>query len=96
MGTAGTVASFAIGSRVEPITFVGQCLGIKILTLLTDVTPKAVLIPDLDRLYAETSEKGLRFNNPPSSQLNDQGKVLMKACYAQDPDGNWLEFVEVF
>ena len=56
----------------------------------------AFFVEDLDRFYAETSEKGLRFNNPPSSQLNDQGKVSIKACYAQDPDGNWLEFVEVF
>ena len=56
----------------------------------------AFFVEDLDRFYAETSKKGLRYNNPPASQLDDQGKVSMKACYAQDPDGNWLEFVETF
>ena len=56
----------------------------------------AFFVEDLDRFYAETSQKGLRFNNPPASQFDDQGRVSMKACYAQDPDGNWLEFVETF
>ena len=56
----------------------------------------AFFVDDLDRFYAETSKKGLRYNNPPASQFDDQGKVSMKACYAQDPDGNWLEFVETF
>jgi len=56
----------------------------------------AFFVEDLDRFYAEPSKKGLRYNNPPASQFDDQGKVSMKACYAQDPDGNWLEFVETF
>ena len=56
----------------------------------------AFFVDDLDKFYEETSTKGLRFNNPPAAALDDQGKVSMKACYAQDPDGNWLEFVETF
>ncbi len=56
----------------------------------------AFFVEDLDRFYEETSEQGLRYNNPPATQCDDEGKVLIKACYAQDPDGNWLEFVETF
>ena len=56
----------------------------------------AFFVDDLDRFYAETSQRGLKYNNPPASQYDDQGNVLTKACYAQDPDGNWLEFVETF
>ena len=41
-------------------------------------------------------ERGLRFNNPPASLSDDHGHMLRKAMYAQDPDGNWLEFVELF
>ncbi|MCH7735824.1 MAG: VOC family protein [Chloroflexi bacterium] len=54
----------------------------------------AFFVDDLDGFYEETSKKGLKYNNPPASQLDDPGKVSMKACYAQDPDGNRLEFVE--
>ena len=39
------------------------------------------------------SQKGLRFMGPPPS-LTQDGKVVVKAIYAQDPDNNWLEFVE--
>ncbi len=56
----------------------------------------AFFVDDLDAFYEETSKKGLKFNNPPAAALDDQGKVSIKACYAQDPDGNWLEFVETF
>ncbi len=56
----------------------------------------AFFVDDLDRFYTETSQKGLRYNNPPAAQYDGNGNVSMKACYAQDPDGNWLEFVEIF
>ncbi|PKB66844.1 MAG: hypothetical protein BZY81_06220 [SAR202 cluster bacterium Io17-Chloro-G4] len=56
----------------------------------------AFYVDDLDRFYAETSKKGLKYNSAPASQKDHQGEVTMKACYAQDPDGNWLEFVEMF
>ena len=56
----------------------------------------AFFVEDLDKFYVETSQKGLKYNNPPTPATDDHGKGLMKACYAQDPDGNWLEFVEIF
>ena len=37
-------------------------------------THLAFYVEDMDRFYAETSKKGLRYNNPPASQFDDQGK----------------------
>ena len=56
----------------------------------------AFFVEDLDKFYEETSQKGIRYNNPPASMFDDDGRLSRKAAYAQDPDGNWLEFVEVF
>ena len=56
----------------------------------------AFFVEDLDKFYQETSQKGIRYNNPPASMFDDNGKLSRKVAYAQDPDGNWLEFVEVF
>ena len=56
----------------------------------------AFFVDDLDKFYLETKERGLRFNNPPASLSDDHGHMLRKAMYAQDPDGNWLGFVELF
>ena len=56
----------------------------------------AFTVEDIDQFYADQSQQGLRFNNPPASLYDDQGRLLRKALYAQDPDGNWLEFVELF
>jgi len=56
----------------------------------------AFFVDDIEAFYAETKERGLSFNNPPAALADDQGHVQCKALYAQDPDGNWLEFVEIF
>ena len=56
----------------------------------------AFLVEDLDKFYEDTSQKGINYNNPPASMFDDNGKLSRKAAYAQDPDGNWLEFVESF
>ncbi len=56
----------------------------------------AFFVEDIDKFYDETKARGLRFNNPPAALADDQGHVQRKALYAQDPDGNWLEFVETF
>ena len=55
----------------------------------------AFLIEDIDKFHAETSQRGIRYNNPPASMFDEDGKLLRKAAYAQDPDGNWLEFIEL-
>ena len=56
----------------------------------------AFFVEDIDSFYAETKGRGLQFNNPPASLADDHGHLQRKALYAQDPDGNWLEFVEIF
>ena len=56
----------------------------------------AFYVEDIDRFYEETSKKGLTYNNPPATMYDENGAVARKACYATDPDGNWLEFVEIF
>ena len=56
----------------------------------------AFLVEDLDKFYEDTSQKGIKYNNPPASMFDDNGRLSRKAAYAQDPDGNWLEFVESF
>ena len=56
----------------------------------------AFFVEDLDKFYQETSQKGIKYNNPPASMFDEGGKLSRKAAYAQDPDGNWLEFVEIF
>ena len=56
----------------------------------------AFYVEDIDRFYEETSQKGLTYNNPPAAMYDENGAVTRKACYATDPDGNWLEFVEIF
>ena len=56
----------------------------------------AFFVEDIDRFYAETCERGLSYNNPPAAMFGEDGELSRKACYAQDPDSNWLEFVELF
>ena len=56
----------------------------------------AFFVDDLDKFYEDTSQKGIKYNNPPASMFDESGKLSRKAAYAQDPDGNWLEFVETF
>ena len=55
----------------------------------------AFLVEDIETFYKETSHKGITYNNPPASLFDDDGNLLRKAAYAQDPDGNWLEFIEL-
>ena len=55
----------------------------------------AFYVEDIDRFYTEKSRQGLRPINPPAEHRDEQGKLIRKVLYAQDPDGNWLEFVEL-
>ena len=55
----------------------------------------AFFVENINAFHAEKSQQGLRFNNGPAALYDDSGKLLRKALYAQDSDGNWLEFVEI-
>ena len=52
-------------------------------------------VENIDRFYAEKSRLGLRPINPPAEHRDEQGRLIRKVLYAQDPEGNWLEFVEL-
>ena len=51
-------------------------------------------VDDLDQFYTELSSKGIRFSSPPIERPNATYPMSRKMCLAQDPDGNWLEFME--
>ena len=59
-------------------------------------THLAFFVEDLGRFYTEKSQQGLGFINPPAERRDDNGNLMRKIAYAQDPDGNWLEFIEDF
>jgi catechol 2,3-dioxygenase-like lactoylglutathione lyase family enzyme len=56
----------------------------------------AFFVENIEAFYTDKSQQGLTFNSEPASLFDDDGKLLRKALYARDPDGNWLEFVELF
>ena len=51
-------------------------------------------VDDLDQFYTELSSKGIRFLSPPILRPDTTYPMVRKLCLAQDPDGNWLEFME--
>ncbi len=55
----------------------------------------AFYVQDIDQFHAEKSQQGLRPINPPALHRDEQGNPFRKVMYAQDPDGNYLEFVEL-
>tara|TARA_B100000315_G_scaffold138937_1_gene127954 strand:- start:398 stop:841 length:444 start_codon:yes stop_codon:yes gene_type:complete len=85
------------GHRLELIQYINPASGqSKFNRNDVGASHLAFYVEDMDRLYSEASQRGCTFNNPPASVYDDQGKLTRKAAYAQDPDGNWLEFVEAF
>jgi len=45
-------------------------------------------VDDVDDVYNELRERGANFPQPPFTIGS------MKVCMGQDPEGNWLEFIE--
>ena len=56
----------------------------------------AFFVEDIDRFYADTRKRGVEYGTPPVAMHDESGKLLRKALYCQDPDGNWLELVELY
>lgn len=46
-------------------------------------------VDNLDAVYNELCDRGVRFSAPPVAL------GLLKAAMSQDPEGNWLEFIEI-
>ena len=53
-----------------------------------------VIVDDLDAFYEDMTARGIRFVNKPFLRENAEYPWARKACYLQDPEGNWLEFIE--
>ncbi|MCH2320434.1 MAG: VOC family protein [SAR202 cluster bacterium] len=53
-------------------------------------THLALLVDDIHAMYARLAEKGGQVMNPPAEL--EPGRI---ACYLQDPDGNWIELLEL-
>ena len=51
-------------------------------------------VDDLDQFYTVLSSIGNRFLSPPILRPDTTYPMVRKLCLAQDPDGNWLEFME--
>ena len=50
-------------------------------------------VSGLEQLHGRLARQGVRFVTPPKSKDGlDGGRTVV--CYAQDPEGNWLELVE--
>ena len=56
----------------------------------------AFFVEDIEDFYERKSLEGLSCVTPPIhfSMQGDNGYGSGKSFYAQDPDGNWLEFIE--
>ena len=82
--------------------------GVEVQVNLNDLgaSHMAFIVENLEDYYSTMSQKGLRFIGPPPSLTRDgdvmisdasgtrPGEIGTKAIFAQDPDGNWLEFIE--
>jgi catechol 2,3-dioxygenase-like lactoylglutathione lyase family enzyme len=52
-------------------------------------------VDDLDETYQRLGRAGVRFVNPPATTQVTRTGQRQRICYAQDPEGNWLEFWEI-
>jgi catechol 2,3-dioxygenase-like lactoylglutathione lyase family enzyme len=93
----GAFVELGDGHQLELIQYINPPVGDGHLNLNdASASHLAFFFENIDQFYANTSQKGLTFNSDPASLFDDNGKLLRKALYAQEPDANWLEFVELF
>ena len=53
-----------------------------------------VIVNDLDSVYRDLSEAGVEFVGPPAVRPGAPYPWARKACFAMDPDGYLIEFIE--
>jgi len=54
-----------------------------------------LVVDDIAGLHAKLVENGVRIAEVPSSGSSDDDLPEQKAYYVEDPDGNWVELVEL-
>ena len=50
-------------------------------------------VKNIEQLYQDLKSKGVEFVTPPILSTNADGSTH-GICYCQDPEGNWLEFIQ--
>ena len=50
-------------------------------------------VDDLEQIHTDLTARGVKFVTPPKFRETPEGGRT-GICYAQDPEGNWLEFIE--
>jgi len=50
-------------------------------------------VEDLNSFYSQLKKKGVNFVTSPKFTTSTDG-ITRGVCYANDPEGNWLEFIE--
>ena len=94
----GAFVELGDGHQLELIQYINPPVGDGRSLNLNDAGAShlAFFVENIEDFYADKRQQGLTFNSEPASLFDEGGKLLRKALYAQDPDGNWLEFVELF
>ena len=91
------------------LVFVGKPEGSHVLELVHYIDPPsprghltnhqlgsahvAFNVQDLAGLYEQLLAAGVRFVTPPLREVVSDGRTV-NICYGEDPEGNWLEFIE--
>jgi catechol 2,3-dioxygenase-like lactoylglutathione lyase family enzyme len=91
------------------LVFVGKPEGSHVLELVHYIDPPspaghlnshqlgsahvAFNVQDLQGLHEQLRKAGVRFLTPPLREVVSESR-LVNICYGQDPEGNWLEFIE--
>jgi len=50
-------------------------------------------VTNLKQMYKNMVEKNMEFITEPITRISETGDTIT-ICYGQDPEGNWLEFIE--
>jgi catechol 2,3-dioxygenase-like lactoylglutathione lyase family enzyme len=74
---------------INPVSSIGGRLEF----VQTNASHLCFNVTNLNIFYEDLRSKGVRFVTPPKLLTSLEGGCIL-ICYAQDPEGNWLEFIE--
>ncbi len=82
--------------KIELIEYVkpkGKRIDLK--TCNTGVGHIAFLVDDIQKMFEDLTQKGVKFNSPPVWAASNDGKSKWGVCYLKGPDDITLELIEV-